>query len=89
MESKAVPEDFFRLEVLQNTETKLVLIQGNLKGLTHLRNLLDRLINTNVVGGHSHLEEGHGLTKSDVPVIIQQVDDDSNHDGPHRISIYP
>jgi len=86
MDSKAVEGEPFRLEVLQSSDTEEVLIQGNLEGLRYVKDVIDRLINTNRVGGHSHLEDGHGLTKSDVSLIIQLVGDDENIDGSHVVS---
>lgn len=88
MISKAVVGDPFRLEILQDTtDSELIFVQGNKRGLTSLRNTLDRLINTNTVGGHAHFEDGHGLSKANVSVIVQLVDDDEKNDSelPHLV----
>ena len=79
------PSEPFRLEVLLDTDGTLVLIQGNLRGLTSLKGILDRLINTNAIGGHAHLDYLHPLTKANVSLIIQLVDDEAG-EGPHSVS---
>lgn len=86
MMSHAVVEDEpYRLEVLYKPEGKLVIIQGNLKGLKSLQETLRRLIESSPVGGHIHYDSSSGLSKSEIPLIIQKVDD--TDDGPHVIDI--
>lgn len=84
MLSKAVYRDKpFRLEVLQSSDHEQILIQGNIEGLTHLRDVIDKVININSFGHHEHLGDGHGLTKADVNVIIQLVGDDNDEGAAH------
>lgn len=76
----------YRLEIVAIPETNSLVIQGDLNGLIRLRDDLDGLIETGITGTHAHFEEGHGLTKANVSVIIQLVDDDEKTDGSHQIS---
>lgn len=82
MMSHAVVEDEpFRLEILYRPEGELVIIQGNLKGLKSLQEALERLIESSPVGGHIHYDSSSGLSKSEIPLIIQKVGDTGV--GPH------
>jgi hypothetical protein len=86
IQSQAKDGEPFRLEVLVDWNDKLLLIQGNLKGINYLKGILEKFVNTKAPRKHTHLVDGHGLTKANVEVIIQLVDDDEGKDGPHRVN---
>lgn len=86
MQSMVKSSEPFRLEILEGADDEVILIQGNLAGLESLANTLNRLVTTATIGGHAHLEEGHGLSRANVSVIIQLVGDGEASDGPHRVS---
>jgi hypothetical protein len=87
IQSQAKDREPFRLEVLVDWDDKLLLIQGNLRGINYLKSILERFVNTKAPRKHhTHLVDGHGLTKANVEVIIQLVDDDEANDGPHSVN---
>jgi hypothetical protein len=73
----------FVLEVLYEPG-ELIIIQGNLEGLKSLQVAVNRLIETSAIGGHIHFDNASNLSKSEIPLIIQKVDDDGEG-GAHKI----
>ncbi len=68
----------YRLEVLYKPDGELVIIQGNLRGLKSLHEAIQRLIETSPVGGHIHFDASSGLSKAEIPLIVQKVGDTGN-----------
>lgn len=74
-------EEPYRLEVLYKPEGQLVVIQGNDRGLKAFLEAVERLVHTSPIGGHIHYDAASGLSKSEIPLIIQKIGDDG--DGVH------
>ncbi len=66
----------YKLEILIDSEANSLVIQGNIEGIMRLRNDLDSLIESGVVGDHFNLEDGHGLTQANVSITIQLIGED-------------
>lgn len=74
----------YRLELLFDEETKTILLQGNQVGLERILGVLQELVKPDTVSGkHRHFDRQTGLSKNDLDLIIQRVNDDD--DGTHTI----
>lgn len=75
----------YRLELLFDPQTNTVLLQGNQAGLENLLGTIARLAEpSSLSGAHAHYDASVGLSKNDLDLIIQRVNDDD--DGAHTIN---
>ena len=81
-------EPKYRLELLFDAETKTILLQGNQAGLERILGAIQVLAQPDEhSGNHRHFDRQTGLTKADVDLIIQRVNDDD--EGAHTIRSSP
>lgn len=74
----------YRLEFLFDEKTNTILLQGNQAGLESILGVLQNLVEADTVSGtHYHFDRQTGLSKNDLDLIIQRVNDDD--DGAHTI----
>jgi hypothetical protein len=66
----------YRLELFYDADSKTLLLQGNKTGLDNLSATLGRLVRSeSASGAHAHYDSASGLSKNNVDLIIQLVDD--------------